>query len=50
MEEPEKEKLMQAVDYAMEKFVNKMLFGMRDSMNEKAFMECVAGLEKTYEK
>jgi glutamyl-tRNA reductase len=27
-----------------------MLFGLRDSMNEQAFLECVAGLEKTYEK
>lgn len=41
---------MGAVDKAMEKVVNKMLFGLRDSMNEKAFLECVAGLEKTYEK
>ena len=40
----------QAVDRAMEKVVNKMLFGLRDSMNEQAFLECVAGLEKTYEK
>ena len=50
LEEEEKEKLMGAVDKAMEKVVNKMLFGLRDSMNEKAFLECVAGLEKTYEK
>ena len=50
IEEAEKEKLMNAVDKAMEKVINKMLFGLRDSMNEKAFLECVAGLEKTYEK
>ena len=50
LEEEDKEKLMSAVDKAMEKVVNKMLFGLRDSMNEKAFLECVAGLEKTYEK
>ena len=50
MEEPEKEQLLSAVDRAMEKVVNKMLFGLRDSMNEQAFLECVAGLEKTYEK
>lgn len=50
LEESEKEELMSAVDKAMEKVVNKMLFGLRDSMNEKAFLECVAGLEKTYEK
>ena len=50
MEELEKEQLLSAVDRAMEKVVNKMLFGLRDSMNEQAFLECVAGLEKTYEK
>ena len=50
MEDGEKEQLMKAVDRAMEKVVNKMLFGLRDSMNEQAFLECVAGLEKTYEK
>ena len=50
MDELEKEKLMNAVDTAMGKVVNKMLFALRDNMNEKAFLECVAGLEKTYEK
>ena len=38
------------VDTAMGKVINKMLFALRDSVNEKAFLECVAGLEKTYEK
>ena len=32
LEEEDKEKLMSAVDKAMEKVVNKMLFGLRDSM------------------
>ena len=50
LREQEKEQLLSAVDRAMEKVVNKMLFGLRDSMNEQAFLECVAGLEKTYEK
>ena len=50
MDEQEKEKLINAVDTAMGKVVNKMLFALRDSVNEKAFLECVAGLEKTYEK
>ena len=50
MEEQEKEQLLSAVDRAMEKVVNKMLFGLRDSMNEQAFLECVAGLETSYEK
>ena len=46
MEEQEKEQLLSAVDRAMEKVVNKMLFGLRDSMNEQAFLECVAGLDE----
>ena len=50
MDEQEKEKLINAVDTAMGKVINKMLFALRDSVNEKAFLECVAGLEKTYEK
>ena len=50
MDEQEKEKLINAVDTAMGKVINKMLFALRDSVNEKAFLECVVGLEKTYEK
>ena len=50
MDEQEKEKLINAVDTARGKVINKMLFALRDSVNEKAFLECVAGLEKTYEK
>ena len=50
MDEQEKEKLINAVDTAMGKVINKMLFALRDSVNEKAFLDCVAGLEKTYEK
>ena len=50
MDEQEKEKLINAVDTAMGKVINKMLFALRDSVNEKAFLECVAGLEETYGK
>ena len=39
--------MINAVDTAMGKVINKMLFALRDSVNEKAFLECVAGLEKT---
>ena len=49
IDELEKEKLINAVDTAMGKVINKMLFALRDSVNEKAFLECVAGLEKIYE-
>ena len=26
-----------------------LIFGLRDSLNQDAFLECVAGLEKLYE-
>lgn len=32
-----------------EKVVNKLIFGLRDSLNQEIFLECVAGLEKIYE-
>lgn len=49
MEEFHREKLLQAVDTAAGKVVNKLIFGLRDSLNQEAFLECVAGLEKIYE-
>ena len=49
MEPGDREKLLQAVDTAAGKVVNKLIFGLRDSLNQEAFLECVAGLEKLYE-
>lgn len=49
MEETDREKLEKAVDQAAGKVVNKLIFGLRDSLNQEAFLECVAGLEKLYE-
>lgn len=49
MEEADRENLVKAVDTAAGKVVNKLIFGLRDSLNQEAFMECVAGLEKIYE-
>lgn len=49
MEDGDREKLVKAVDTAAGKVVNKLIFGLRDSLNQDAFMECVAGLEKIYE-
>lgn len=49
MEEGDREKLLQAVDTAAGKVVNKLIFGLRDSLNQEAFLECVAGLERIYE-
>lgn len=49
MEDSDRDKLVQAVDLAAGKVVNKLIFGLRDSLNQDAFLECVAGLEKVYE-
>lgn len=49
MEESDREHLLKAVDTAAGKVVNKLIFGLRDSLNQDAFLECVAGLEKLYE-
>ncbi len=49
MEEIDRERLLKAVDTAAGKVVNKLIFGLRDSLNQEAFLECVAGLEKLYE-
>lgn len=49
MEDCDREKLVSAVDTAAGKVVNKLIFGLRDSLNQESFLECVAGLEKVYE-
>lgn len=49
MDEEDRKILLQAVDRAAGKVVNKMIFGLRDSLNQDAFLDCVAGLEKLYE-
>ena len=45
----DREKLKKAVDTAAGKVVNKLIFGLRDSLNQDVFLECVEGLEKLYE-
>lgn len=49
MEDADRDNLVRAVDTAAGKVVNKLIFGLRDSLNQEAFLECVAGLEKIYE-
>ena len=49
MEQKDRENLLEAVDTAAGKVVNKLIFGLRDSLNQEIFLECVAGLEKLYE-
>ena len=47
MEEADRENVLQAVDTAAGKVVNKLIFGLRDSLNQEAFRECVAGTGAT---
>ena len=49
MEDSDRTNLLNAVDTAAGKVVNKLIFGLRDSLNQDTFLECVAGLEKLYE-
>ena len=49
MEEDDRKNLMDAIDTAAEKVVNKLLFGLRDCLEEEEFRNCVEGLEKLYE-
>lgn len=49
MEQKDRESLLRAIDTAAGKVVNKMIFGLRDSLEQEAFLDCVEGLEKTYE-
>ena len=44
MEEDDRQNLVHAVDTAAGKVVNKLIFGLRDSLNQEIFLECVAGL------
>ena len=49
MEEKDRKKLLETIDTAAGKVVNKMIFGLRDTLEKEAFLECVAGLEKLYD-
>lgn len=50
MEEGQKAALQKDIDAAAAKVVNKMMFGLRDTVSQRTFRECVEGLEKVYEK
>ena len=45
MEQKDRESLLRAIDTAAGKVVNKMIFGLRDSLEQEAFLDCVEGLE-----
>lgn len=48
MEDADREKLLNAIDTAAAKVVNKMIFGLRDSLKQEEFKNCVEGLERLY--
>ncbi|MCD7818641.1 MAG: glutamyl-tRNA reductase [Lachnospiraceae bacterium] len=50
MEKQEKEILRDDIEAAAERAMNKLLFGLRGSVSESVFRECVEGLEKVYGK
>lgn len=49
MAENDRENLLQAIDTAAGKVVTKMMFGLRDFLEQEEFVNCVEGLEKLYE-
>lgn len=49
LEPTERDELRKAIESAAGKVVNKMMFGLRDSLEKETFLECVEGLEKLYE-
>lgn len=46
--EGDKETLEKAIDAAAGKVVSKMIFGLRDALNQEEFLDCVEGLERLY--
>ncbi|MSS62496.1 glutamyl-tRNA reductase [Velocimicrobium porci] len=48
MEQIEQNQLKESMDNAMGKVIVKMLFGLRDTVSEETFRECVEGLEQVY--
>lgn len=49
IDQQDKIALEQYLDDAAVKVINKMMFGLRDTVSQSAFRECIEGLEKLYE-
>ncbi|MGN0335116.1 MAG: glutamyl-tRNA reductase [Lachnospiraceae bacterium] len=49
MADGDRENLLDAIDTAAAKVVNKMIFGLRSSLETEEFKNCVEGLERLYE-
>lgn len=47
--EEERRMLLTSVDTAAGKVVNKLLFGLRETLDQEVFLECLGALEKLYE-
>ena len=48
MEAKEREELKQEILQASMRAMNHMLFGLRDEVSSRTFLECLDGLEKVY--
>lgn len=48
MDDGDRDNLRKAMDAAAGKVINKMIFGLRDSLEQDEFLHCVKGLEKLY--
>lgn len=48
MDEKEQKKIEQNIHASSAKVVNKMLFGLKDYLDEETFFQCIRGLEKLY--
>lgn len=49
LSEEERKDLEKSIDTAAGKVVTKMIFGLRDMLDQEEFLDCVEGLEKVYE-
>lgn len=49
MDEKEQKKLENNIHASSAKVVNKMLFGLKEYLDEETFFQCIRGLEKLYE-
>ncbi len=49
MDEKEQQKIEKQIHASSAKVVNKMLFGLKDYLDDEAFFQCIRGLEKLYE-
>ncbi|MDO4616960.1 MAG: glutamyl-tRNA reductase [Lachnospiraceae bacterium] len=49
MDEKEQQKMEKQIHTSSAKVINKMLFGLKEYLDEETFFQCIRGLEKVYE-